>query len=116
MASAPGRIVARRLGSGMEDACCISRYARTLSRKVVNASAINDVMPEEIVVSPGHRHLRIRCLSIRTRDIISGDWKFRQGSVVRLATVTIMAAAALNRTGDRGCCPQRLPDEARNTC
>ena len=50
MASALYRILARRLGNGMENA-----RARTLFRKVVNTSATIDVKPEEIVVSLGRR-------------------------------------------------------------
>ena len=50
MASALYRILARRLGNGMENA-----QARTLFRKVVNTSATIDVKPEEIVVSLGRR-------------------------------------------------------------
>ena len=50
MASALYRVLARRLGNGMENA-----HARTLFRKVVNTSATIDIKPDEIVVSLGRR-------------------------------------------------------------
>ncbi len=50
MASALYRILARRLGNGMENA-----RARTLFRKVVNASATIEIKPDEITVSLGRR-------------------------------------------------------------
>ncbi len=50
MASALYRILARRLGNGMDNA-----RARTLFRKVVNASATIEIKPDEITVSLGRR-------------------------------------------------------------
>ena len=50
MASTLYRILARRLGNGMEYA-----LARTLFRKVVNASATTEIKHREIVVSLGRR-------------------------------------------------------------
>ena len=50
MASALYRILARRLGNGMESA-----RARTLFRKVFNASATIENKPDEITVSLGRR-------------------------------------------------------------
>ncbi|MDE2790554.1 MAG: hypothetical protein OXI81_09055 [Paracoccaceae bacterium] len=50
MASALYRILAKRLGNGMENA-----RARTLFRKVVNASATIEITPGDIVVSLGRR-------------------------------------------------------------
>ena len=50
MADTLYRILARRLGNGMENA-----HARTLFRKVVNSSATIDTRPEQVVVSLGRR-------------------------------------------------------------
>ena len=50
MADTLYRILARRLGNGMENV-----NARTLFRKVVNSSATIDTRPEEVVVSLGRR-------------------------------------------------------------
>ena len=50
MASALYRILAKRLGNGMEHA-----RARTLFRKIVNTSATIDIQPHDIVVSLGRR-------------------------------------------------------------
>ena len=50
MASALYRVLAKRLGNGMEDS-----PARTLFRKVVNASATIEIKPDEVVVSFGRR-------------------------------------------------------------
>ena len=50
MASALYRILAERLGNGMESA-----RARTVFRKVVNASATVEIKPEQVAVSIGRR-------------------------------------------------------------
>ena len=48
MASALYRVLTKRLGNGMENA-----RARTVFRKVVNASATNEIKSEQVVVSIG---------------------------------------------------------------
>ena len=50
MASALYRILAKRLGNGMENA-----KARTVFRKAVNTSATVEITPDEIIVSLGRR-------------------------------------------------------------
>ena len=50
MASVLYRILAKRLGNGMENA-----RARSLFRNVVNASATIEIKPDEVVVSLGRR-------------------------------------------------------------